>query len=215
MVTQDEFWNIMRSYGVQIWPAQIAFYISALVLFAWIFSKPGKISSFYAKLFFFFAFAWNGIMFFLILAKGMAGISFGNYINGSLFILVAILFAIDLPRQKMLFILPTIRWQKYAVLAMTALVFCYPIIGLLSGQDFPSLIVPGSHPCPTTALAIILLILALPYVNKIIFCLLIFFAVPFTPFLQISRYGVFEDSILLIVGLYGLAFLLRYWKPET
>jgi len=215
MVTKDEFWNIMRAYGTHIWPAQIVFYITAIVLVGWLFIKPGKLPSFFAKLFLSIAFAWNGVLFFLTLAKGMAGKSNGNYINGSLFILVAILFAVDLFRQKMQFSLPTVRWQKYVVLSLLILVFFYPIIGLLSGYDFASLIVPGTHPCPTTALGLILLILALPYFDKLIFILLIFLAVPFTPFLQIAKYGVFEDIILLVVGLYGLVLLVKYWKPKV
>jgi hypothetical protein len=215
MVTKEVFWKIMGAYGLQIWPAQIIFYTTAILLVAWIFIKPGKLPSFYAKLFLSIAFAWNGILYFLILAKGMAGNSHGNYINGSLFVLVALLFAVDLFRQKMQFSLPSIRWQKYAVLLLMSLVFCYPIIGLLSGYDFASLIVPGTHPCPTTALGLLLLILALPYVNKVIYILLLFFAVPFTPFLQIAKYGVLEDIILFVVGLYGLLMLVKYWKPRV
>jgi hypothetical protein len=185
------------------------------VLVGWLVFKPGKLPSFFAKLFLSIAFVWNGILFFLTFAKDMAGNSRGNYINGSLFILVAILFAVDLFRQKMQFSLPAVPWQKYVVLSLTALVFCYPIIGLLSGYDFASLIVPGTHPCPTTALGLILLILALPYVDKVIFILLIFLAVPFTPFLQIAKYGVLEDTILLVVGLYGLVLLVVNWKPKV
>ena len=215
MVTRDEFWNIMRAYGTQIWPAQIVFYIVAIVLVGWLFIKPGKLPSFFAKLFLSIAFAWNGIMFYLTLAKGMAGNSHGNYFNGSLFILVAILFAVDLFRQKMQFSLPIVPWQKYAVLLLMALVLCYPIIGLLSGYDLVSLIVPGTHPCPTTALGLLLLILALPKVDKVIFILLIFLAVPFTPFLQIAKYGVFEDTILLATGIYGLVLLVKYWRPQV
>jgi hypothetical protein len=205
----------MRAYGTQIWPAQIVFYIVAIVLVGWLFIKPGKLPSFFAKLFLSIAFAWNGIMFYLTLAKGMAGNSYGNYFNGSLFILVAILFAVDLFRQKMQFSLPIVPWQKYAVLLLMALVLCYPIIGLLSGYDLASLIVPGTHPCPTTALGLLLLILALPQVDKVIFILLIFLAVPFTPFLQIAKYGVFEDTILLATGIYGLVLLVKYWRPQV
>ena len=214
MVTKDEFWNIMTTYGSLIWPAQIIFYVIAIVLVGWVIIKPGKLPDFFAKLFLSIAFAWNGVLYFLTLAKGVAGNSNGNYINGFLFILVASLFAIDLFRQKMRFTLPKLRWQKYAALLLMTLVFCYPIFGLLSGYDLASLLVPGTHPCPTTALGLVLLILALPYINRILFILLIFLAVPFTPFLQIAKYGVIEDAILLFVGLYGLFLLVKYWKPK-
>ena len=212
MVTRDEFWNIIRAYGTQIWPAQIVFYIVAIVLVGWLFIKPGKLPSFFAKLFLSIAFAWNGVMFYLTLAKGMAGNSHGNYFNGSLFILVAILFAVDLFRQKMQFALPTVGWQKYTTLSLMALTFCYPVFSILSGHG---LIMPGTLPCPTTALALLLLTMTLPQVDKVIFILLIFLAVPFTPFLQIAKYGVFEDTILLATGIYGLVLLVKYWKPKV
>jgi hypothetical protein len=204
----------MGAYGTRIWPIQIIFYITAIVLVGWLFLKPGKIQHLVVKLFLSIAFAWNGIMFYMILAKGMAGNSHGNYFFGSLFILVSVLFAIDLLRQRMQFALPTVGWQKYATLLLMLLVFCYPVIGILSGHGFTSLIMPGTFPCPTTALALLLLTMALPQVNKIIYILLIFFAVPFTPFFQIVKYGVFEDTILFTTGIYGLVLLVKYWRPK-
>jgi hypothetical protein len=92
---------------------------------------------------------------------------------------------------------------------LIVLVFCYPILGILSGHDFTSLILPGTYPCPTTALALLLLTMALPRVDTLIYILLIFFAVPFTPFFQIAKYGVYEDTILFVVGVYGLILLVK------
>lgn len=186
------------------------FYIAAILLVMWLFIKPNKISSFFIKLFLAIVFAWNGIMFYLILAKGMAGDSHGNYFFGVLFILVAVLFVVDLFKQKMQFSLPTTGWKKYATLLLMVLVFCYPILGIRTGHGFTSLIIPGTHPCPTTALGLLLLTIALPQVDKFIYILLIFFAVPFTPFFQIARYGVYEDAILLTVGIYSLVLLVKY-----
>jgi hypothetical protein len=214
MITRETFWSIMSAYGAQIWPAQIIFYLAAIVIVGWLLLRPGRLPSFFARLYLSIAFAWIAVFFYLTLARGMAGNSQGNYFNGALFIFVAILFAIDLFRQKMQFSLPSVRWQKFAVLLLTVLVFCYPLIGLLSGNGLASLIVPGTHPCPTVALGLILLILALPHMDKVIFILLIFLAVPFTPFLQIAKYGVYEDTILLAAGLYGLVLLVKYWKPK-
>ena len=214
MITRDEFWRIMEYYGSQIWPFQIIFYFVAIFLVGWLLLTPRRFQSRITKLFLSIAFAWNGIMFYMILAKGMAGNSRGNYFFGVLFILVSVLFAIDLFKQKMQFALPASGWQKYALLIGIGLTFCYPLFGYLSGHALTSLIMPGTFPCPTTALALLLLTMALPQVDKIIFILLIFFAVPFTPFFQIAKYGVFEDTILFITGIYGLVLLVRFWKPR-
>jgi hypothetical protein len=214
MVTRDAFWEIMRAYGAHIWPAQVIFYLVAILLFLWILLKPGKLPSLFSKLFLAIAFLWNGIVFYMTLAKGMAGNSHSKYFLGSLFILVAVLFAVDLFKQEMQFALPTIGWQRYITLSLIALTFCYPVFGLLSGHDLTSLIVPGAFPCPTTALALLLLTTALPRVDKIIFVLLLFFSIPFTPFFQIAKYGVFEDTILFTTGIYALVLLMKYCKPK-
>jgi len=215
MVTRDEFWNIMGSYGTRIWPIQIVFYIAAILFVGWLFIKPSKVQSLFVKLFLSIAFAWNGIMFYMILAKGMAGDSHGNYFFGSLFILVSVLFVVDLFKQQMQFSLPTVGWRKIATLLLMVLVFCYPVFGILAGHGFINLFMPGTFPCPTTALALLLLTIALPQVDKIIYFLLIFFAVPFTPFFQIAKYGVYEDTILFTIGIYGLVLLVKYWRSKS
>jgi hypothetical protein len=214
MITQNQFWQIMEAYGAQIKPAQIVLYIVAILIIGWLFLKPGKIQSLFAKLYLSVAFAWTGIAFYLVLASDMAGGSYGNYVFGSVFIIVAVLFAVDLYRQKMRFSLPRVGRQRYATLVLTLLVFCYPLFGMLLGHSSTSLIMPGTFPCPTTALGLLVLTMALPRVDKTIYILLLVCAIPFTPFVQIARYGVYEDTILFATGIYSLVLLLRYWKAE-
>jgi hypothetical protein len=204
----------MQAYGASIWPTQIVFYIAGILLVGWLFLKPGMTQILLAKLYLSIAFAWNGIAFYMILAKGMAGDSHVNYVFGSMFIIVSVLFAVDLFRQKMQFSLPTVGWRKYAALMLMLLVFCYPLFGMAFGHSFTSLILPGTFPCPTTALGLLLLTMALPRVDKVIYILLLICAIPFTPFVQIARHGVYEDTILFTIGVYSLVLLLRHWKAE-
>jgi hypothetical protein len=68
---------------------------------------------------------------------------------------------------------------------------------------------------PTTAIVLLLLTIALPQVDKIIYILLLFCAVPFTPFFQIAKYGVYEDTILFTTGIYSLVLLARYWRSKN
>jgi hypothetical protein len=215
MIPREEFWRVMEAYGAGISPAQIVFYVAAILSVGWLFLKPGRIQSLCVKLVLSMAFAWTGIVFYMILARDMAGGSYGNYVLGAVFIVVAALFAVDLSRQKMHFSLPTAGWRKAATLVLTVLVFCYPLFGLAFGHSLTSLIWPGTFPCPTVALGLLLLTTALPQANKIIYILLLICAIPFTPFMQIARYGVYEDTILLATGIYGLALLLKYWKAES
>jgi hypothetical protein len=214
MITAEEWWSIIEVYGARIWPAQAVFYIVAILLTGWILLKPGRVQNWFTKLYLSIAFAWNGIVFFLILAKDITGDSYGNYFFGSIFIIVSVLFAVDLFRQKMQFSLPAAGWRKYVTLALMLLVFCYPLFGIAFGHHFASLIIPGTFPCPTTALGLLMLTTALPRVDKIAYILLLLWAIPFPPFIQIPKYGVYEDAIMFVSGVYSLILLLRYWKAE-
>ena len=160
------------------------------------------------------AFAWNGIMFFLILAKDITGESYGNYCFGSLFIIVSLLFAIDLFRQKMRFSLRASEWRTSFTVGLLVLVFCYPLVGIALGHSSARLIMPGTFPCPTTALGLILLTTAIPRVYKIAYILLLVWAVPFPPLIQLPKYGVYEDAIMFACGIYSLILLVRYWKVK-
>jgi len=211
MSAKDEFWQVMSAYGARIWPTQVVAYALVVALIGWLLLNPGRVQSFITKAFLSVAFASNALLFYLILARGITGNDFGSLLTGALFLLVAVFFGADLFRGRMKFSLPIAGWRRYASLLALALVCCYPVLGLLSGHALTNLIVPGTHPCATTALAMALLTTALPDVDWLIYALLVFFAVPFTPFHQIARFGVYEDAILLAVGIYGLVLLVRHW----
>jgi hypothetical protein len=212
MITPEEWWGIMGAYGAGIWPAQVVFYLAAIFLAGWLLFQPGRAQSWFAKLYLSIAFAWNGIVFFLVLARDITGGSYGNYFFGSIFIIVSVLLAVDLFRKKMLFALPATGWRKHATLALMILVFCYPLFGMAWGHHVKALIIPGTFPCPTTAFGLLLLTTALPRVDKIAYILLLFWAIPFPPFIQIPKYGVYEDGIMFASGVYSLFLLLRDWK---
>jgi hypothetical protein len=212
MISADEWWSIIEAYGARIWPAQAVFYIAAILLTGWLLLKPSRVQNRLTKLYLSIAFAWNGIVFFMTLAKGITGDTYGNYFFGSIFIIVSVLFALDLFRNKMQFSLPAAGWRRYVTLALMVLVLCYPLFGIALGHRFASLIIPGTFPCPTTALALLVLTTALPRVNKVAYILLLLWAIPFPPVIQIPKYGVYEDTIMFVSGVYSLILLLKYWK---
>jgi hypothetical protein len=214
MIPREDFWRVLQTYGAGIMPAQFVFYVAAVLTVGWLALGSGRRPTLFAKSFLAIAFAWNGVVFYLTLGKGMAGSSHGNYFIGAVFIIVSVLFGMDLFRGQMRFSIPPGGWQRYPTLALLLSVFCYPVLGLLLGHSVTSLILPGTFPCPTTALALILLTTALPQVDRTIYILLLVCAIPFTPFLQIARYGVYEDTILLAAGIYALVLLVRNWKGE-
>jgi hypothetical protein len=208
MISREAFWRVLASYGARIVPAQIVLYAAAAMVVAWLAIGSGKRPQLLAKAFLGVAFAWNGIVFYLTLGSGMAGGGHGNYIFGAIFILVSALFVVDLFRGRMRFTVPVSGWKRDTTWVLTLLVFCYPVFGMLRGHELAALIMPGTFPCPTTALGLLLLTTALPKVDRVIYVLLLLCAIPFTPFFQIARYGVYEDSILLATGLYALVLLI-------
>ncbi len=214
MLTAAQWWNIVDNYGAKIFPAQIVFYLLALALVLWCYLKPGRIQSMLIKAYLFSAFAWIGIVFFMLLANGITGENYGGYFFGVIFCVVAVLFAWDILRGKMQFAFPADGWRRTATLILMTLVFLYPLIGAALGHPYSSLIMPGTMPCPTAAFALLLLAAALPRANKIIYILLLLWAIPFPPTMQIPKYGVYEDAILFVVGIYSLVLLVLSWRTN-
>jgi len=208
MVDKTEFWKIFSGYGQRITPFQYLFYFAALFLVIWLFSKPGKLQNALMKVFLSLCFVWNGIFFYLLYAAGLSGDSFSSVIFAMLFFVVAGLFLSDVFRGKMVFSLPEVQ-DRTGTLVFSVLIFCYPLFGFLLGHPVTGLAFPGTYPCPTTALALLLLTTSLPRVDRVIYSILILCAIPFTPFIQIARYGVYEDVILLAAGFQSLIRLIR------
>jgi hypothetical protein len=63
MISAEEWWSIIGTYGARIWPAQVIFYIIAILLTGWLFLKPGRVQNWLTKLYLSIVFAWNGIVF--------------------------------------------------------------------------------------------------------------------------------------------------------
>ena len=211
-MSAKEFWGVIETYNAQIWPAQLVFFIIAIVLITWLFLKPSRLSNALLKLYFVFSFALSGTVFFMIFYSKSSGLV-SSYFMGSLFAVVAILFAVDIYRRKMVFCLPQANWQRWVTPILVLIVFCYPLFSIALGRSFPGIIFPGTVACPTTALALVLLTTALPRVDKIIYFILLFFSI--TPaFSQIPKYGVYEDGIMLGIGIYSLIMLVTHWREK-
>jgi hypothetical protein len=162
MLPANEWWGILGAYGAAVWPAQAVFFLAGLVATAFLFWSRKPISSLLMKLYLAVSFGWISLVFFLTLGKGLAGSPF----FAALFMVIAILFALDLFRQRMDFRLPEAAGQKRLTLGLTAVVFCYPLVSMALGRPIEEMIAPGTFPCPTTAVALVFLTTSLPRVDK-------------------------------------------------
>jgi hypothetical protein len=179
--------------------------ITAGILIWYLFTNPNAKSSLMSG-FFAFAFAFDAIVFFLIFANN----SIATFIGAPLFIILAILFSIDIFANKLEYRLPETRWIKYSTVVWILLVFLYPIIGMVFNHYYPETCTPVM-PCPLTVLAIAMVTAALPRIDKKILVLLLPWALLGLP-KCLGVYGCYEDCILFSAGVYGLIMFVLFWK---
>ena len=195
----------MGAYNEATLPVQVVMMIVAVVLTYFVFAKASARVNTLMKLFLSFAFAWNGIVFFLIFARSII-----SAVASALFIIVAVLFALDIFKKKIEFRLPVARWQSYLTVFLILLVFLYPVIGMALGHYYPKTCMPMA-PCPLTVFAIALAAAAIPTVDRKLYVLLLPWAILSLP-KCLGALDCYEDCILFAAGVYGLVLLVKNWK---
>lgn len=205
MSDTEAFWDQVGAYNSATMPVQIMMTILAMILAYYVLSRPGA-KTVLMKVFLSFAFAFNGIVFFLIYAEN----PISTFVGAPLFVILAVLFAFDIFTGKTEFRLPETKWIRCATMCWILLVFLYPLIGLAFGHFYPKTCTP-MMPCPLTVFAIAMVTAAIPKVDKKICVLLLPWALLSLP-KCFGVYGCYEDSILFGAGVYGLALLVRNWK---
>ena len=205
MPTTETFWSQMGAYNEATLPVQIIMIVAAGVLAYLVFAKTSARANTLMKMLLSFAFAWNGIVFFLIFAWSII-----SAVAGTLFIIIAILFALDIFKKKTEFRLPVTKWQRYLTIFLILLVFLYPVMGMALGHSYPRTCMPMA-PCPLTVFAIALVAGAIPQVDRKVFVLLLPWAIMGLP-KCLGALDCYEDCILFAAGVYGLVLLVRNWK---
>jgi len=205
MPTTETFWSQMGAYNEATLPVQIIMIVAAGVLAYLVFAKTSARANTIMKMLLSFAFAWNGIVFFLIFAWSII-----SAVAGTLFIIIAILFALDIFKKKTEFRLPVTKWQRYLTIFLILLVFLYPVMGMALGHSYPRTCMPMA-PCPLTVFAIALVAAAIPQVDRKVFVLLLPWAIMSLP-KCLGALDCYEDCILFGAGAYGLVLLVKNWK---
>jgi hypothetical protein len=196
MTDKATFWNQIGAYNEANLPMQIIIAIVAVVLTHLVFSKPGHRTNTLMKAFLSFVFAWN-LIYFLIFARN----PIANFLGAPFFMIVAILFALDIFTKKIEFGLPDVTWQKHLTVLWILLVFLYPAIGFVIGHSYPKICTP-MMPCPVTVFAFALVTAAIPKVDKKLFVFLLPWALMGLP-KCLGALDCYEDCILFGAGVYG------------
>jgi len=203
----ENWWSISERYNNAIFPVQIVIMVIGVILTYFLFAKPNTRTNNLMKAYLAFTFAWNGVVFFLIFGKELPG----TFLGAPLFIIIPVLFAVDMFTKKTEFKLPNARWHKYLTVFWVLCAFLYPLIGLPLGHLYPRSCMFGVFPCPTTVFALALLAAAIPKVDKKVYILLLIWALP-----SVGKcFGVldlYEDCVLFVAGVYGLIMLVKNWK---
>lgn len=208
MLSTEEFWTHVAVYNEAMWPIAIAMTVAAAILTFRVFWRPGAMSDRWMKAFLAFAFAWNGIVFFLVYVKNPLSM----FTGAPLFIIVSLLFVVDIWIRKTHFRLPEAKWKKGLTAFWILLVFLHPAIGWSLGHLYPKTLLP-MFPCPLTTFAIALVAAAAPNVDKKVFILLLPWALMALP-KCFGALDCYEDCILFSSGVYGLVELIRNWKTQ-
>ena len=133
-----------------------------------------------------------------------------SVVASALFIVVGVLFALDIFEKKVEFRLPAEGWQRYLTVVWILLAFLYPAIGAAFGHYYPEICMPMA-PCPLTVFAIALVVAAIPRVDKKVYVLLLPWAILSLP-KCLGALDCYEDCILFASGVYGLVLLVRNWE---
>jgi len=206
MMTTEEFWSQLGTYNAATWPVQIAWIAVAIVVTYLVFARRTAWANTAMKVLLSFAFAWNGVVFFLVFSDGPVY----DFFYAPLFIVVAILFAVDIFEKRIEFKLPDRRWRRYATLFWILLWLLYPLVGVALGRSFPRVCTP-MNPCPSTVFAIALVVAAIPKVDKKAYIILLPWALLGLP-KCLGMYQCYEDCILFAAGVYGLVMLIANWR---
>jgi len=212
MIPANEWWMVLQNYNQTIFPSQILFYLLAIGTLFVSFWQSDKIANRLIKGFFVLAFGWIGIVFFLLLGQKLPA----HNAQAFLFLSLSALFALDLFTNTSQFKIPPSGWRRIVTIIGFSLVLVYPLVSILLGRPSARWIIPGTFPCPTTALALVFMATTLPTKRRWLYlttlCLLLIWAIPFPIMIQIPQFGVYEDGIMLTAGIYSLMMFLINWN---
>lgn len=210
MTETEIFWNYIGTYNNAIFPMQIITMIVAVVLTYFLFVKPGSTINKLMKAYLAFTYAWIGVVFFIILVPSSLKPDFP--ILGILFIIIALLFAIDIFAGKIEFELPKTEGKRLFTLFLIISAFIiYPVIEWSIGHRYPLTPLFGVLPCPTNIFSIALLGGAIPKVDRKVFSLLLIPAM-LAGIRAPIEHGAYGDFLLLFAGIYGLIMLIKNWR---
>jgi hypothetical protein len=215
MIPANEWWQIIQHYAAAVFPAQIILYVLALIMIFLVVKHPGERTTKIIKGYFILVFGWIAIVFFTLLGKDLPMHNMQTFLFAS----ITLFFLLDLFSGTTQFRIPRKKRQRQTwIAAMVLVILAYPLVGFLLGRPTTAWIIPGTFPCPSTALALLFLSTSFPKKRRWIYivnlALLLIWAIPFPIMIQIPKFGVSEDAIMLASGIYAIIIFVLTWQRQ-
>ena len=205
-MSTETFWTKVGAYNEATWPVQVAMIVAALYLTVRVFAKPGPKTDAWMKAFLAIVFAWNGTVFFLVFCRNPISMAIGT----PLFVIVSVLFVVDIFAKKTHFGFPEGKWMRGFTIVWILLALLYPLIGWPLGHVYPRVLLPV-FPCPLTVFATALVAAAVPNVDRKVFIALLPWGLLGLP-KCFGGLDCYEDCALFAAGVYGLIVLVKNWR---
>jgi len=206
MMSAETFWTKVGAYNEATWPIQVVMIVAAAVLTYRVFANPGLETDAWMKAFLAFAFAWNSTVFFLVFIRNPISMLIGT----PLFVVVSILFVLDIFTRKTHFRFPEGAWMRGFTIVWILLAFLYPLMGWLLGHVYPKVLLL-LFPCPLTVFATALVAAAVPSADRKVLIALLPWGLLALP-KCFGALDCYEDCALFAAGVYGLIVLIKNWR---
>jgi hypothetical protein len=200
------FWNVIALYHERNFAFELLMIVFGIVITVLLYRKHTRLTNASMKVYLAISFGWMAVVFFW----GFDRSPLSMFFAGPLFLLIALLFLVDLFLNKMDFVLPPGGWQRIATFGLFTFVLIYPLVSLLLGHKYPRLSTPYL-PCPLTVFALTLLSASLPRVDIKVYILLLIWSMMALPKI-FGLFDVREDTLLFVAGVYGLVRLVNSWR---
>ncbi len=200
MKQTEMFWNILKNFRDDTLVVQVLLIVGMLIVTWLVFTKPGRSTDIFTKIFLSIAFLWNSIAcFFLACGKS----PMANFLGGPLYAAIGFLFLLDLIiTKKTHFEISRSIGVQLATASFILLALLFPVLGYLTGH--PMIALPG-YPCPLAGFTLALLAASQKTDRDIYFLTLIWAFVNIPKCL--GYMDCYEEATLVITGFYALGML--------
>lgn len=198
------FFIPIQNYNSSTWIFQLIILLVGIVLTVLIYRNPTKIVRVVMKAFLAFGFGWISIMYFIVNGRAVSS----WWITATFFATISIGFIVDIFMDKIKFE----RNKRYDIISgiFYILYLSYPLMSMILGREFPSLIT-WIMPCPFTVFATTLLLSHFPKINYPLFMLLTVWGITGIP----KGLFVWEDLILAFSGITACIVLIKEHKVNN